>query len=432
MFVRFILVLFLSLVSFSNIQAEEKGFVALMNMDMMILPGTQGYLENVILKAEEDGAKAIVVQLDTPGGIITTSQEMIQAIFKSKVPVIVYVYPSGSTATSAGVFITMAGHIAAMAPGTTIGAAHPVAGDGKDIEGDMRLKAENMTIAMVRSISEERGRNVEWAEESVKKSSSLTENEALKKNVVDIVTPSIIDLLRDLKGRKIELDGKEVVLEDYSNLPIKNIEISVQNKILNVMANPNIAALLWLGATSGISLELYNPGAILPGVVGVICLLLALAVTQVIPITQTGILLMVAGGLMIGAEMYVASGILGVGGIIAMIFGAIYLVDPIAAPDLKVNLEMIIPVILLFGGFMLWVLREVIFSRSKNVSTGQEGMIGEVGKAEQDFTVRQSIFINGESWNASLIGAEASSVKKGADLEVVAVHGLLLDVKVKE
>ncbi|MCB0318390.1 MAG: ATP-dependent Clp protease proteolytic subunit, partial [Bdellovibrionales bacterium] len=199
-FLNLAIIYFFILINFTSLYAETQSnvggeHIAVMDMDMMILPGTQGYLEDTIKSAEDNNAKLIILTLDTPGGMLNTTQEMIQKIFSSKVPIVIYVSPTGASATSAGVFLTLAGHIAAMAPGTTIGAAHPVAGDGKDIEGDMRAKAENSTISMVKAISEQRGRNVKWAEQAVKESSSITEKEALSLKVVDLVADDLDELI---------------------------------------------------------------------------------------------------------------------------------------------------------------------------------------------------------------------------------------------
>ena len=411
--------------------SEKTDFVAKIKMNMIILTGTQKFLESSIKKAERDGAKALIVELDTPGGVLQTTQEMVQAIFKAKIPIIVYITPTGATATSAGVFITMAGHIAAMSPGTTIGAAHPVQGDGKDIEGDMRKKAENATVSMVKAITEERGRNLEWAEKAVLESSSITEKEALEKNVIDIIAPEIKDLLKSIKGKKIKLDGQDLILEDFSELPITEYEIHFQDKILNVLGHPSVVALLWLAATTGISIELYNPGSIFPGVVGVICLLLALAVSQVIPITQTGVLLMVVGVLMIGAELFIPSGIFAVGGIIAIIFGAIYLIDPNEAPNIQVSLEFIIPMAILVGVSMLWIMREVFGTYRKRPSTGQEGLIKKVIVVDDNLIKSNLVFVNGEYWSFRIDKDESdqSQIKPGDSLMVSEVQGLVLILK---
>lgn len=414
-----------------SMPAAAEPFVAVMDMDMMILPGTAGYLDETIHESSELGAKAIVVKLDTPGGVLDTSQQMIQSIFKSPVPVMIYVSPAGSTATSAGVFITMAGHIAAMAPGTSIGAAHPVMGDGKDIEGDMRKKAENMTVAMVKSIADRRGRNIAWAEKAVKESASITEKEALKQGVVDLVAEDIDDLLRQARGREIRLESGPVILEDLSKLPKRLFSISYKYRALNVLANPNVAALLWLAATTGISLELYNPGVILPGVVGVICLVLALAVSQIIPVSQGAILLIVLGAILIGAELYTGSLVLGAGGVVAMVLGAMYLIDVSQAPGMEVAMELIVPVAALLGLLLLLVASRAYSVLRRQATTGDHGMVGQRGKVMETVAEHGRVFVNGEIWNACV---NEGIIEKGAAVEVVAVkNGLTLEVKrVKE
>ena len=409
--------------------AAAEPHVAVMDMEMMILPGTQSFLENSIERAAREGAKVLVVRISTPGGMLTTSQKMIQDIFKSPVPVVLYVAPSGATATSAGVFITVAGHVAAMAPGTSIGAAHPVSGEGKDIEGDMRAKAENMTVAMVKAIADQRGRNVSWVEDSVKKSSSITEKEAVKQAVVDFIADDMDDLLRQLKGRKVRLENRETTLEDYSRLPRTVYEISLKDSTINVLANPNIAALLWLGATTGLSLELYNPGAILPGVVGVICLVLALAVSQIIPINQGGILLLVVGTGLIGLELFVPSGILGIGGVVAMVLGALYLVDVSQAPGMGVNPLLVVPAAAALGGLVLGVVVFAVRALRRKAATGFEGLVGQLGEAVEDFEKEGQVFVNGETWTASAAGP----LKRGDKVEVTASGpGLRLQVRKAE
>jgi len=410
--------------------AEEiSPFVGVIDMNMMILPGTQAFLEEAIKRTHEEGGKLLVVVLNTPGGILTTSQEMIQAIFKSPIPVVVYVAPSGSTATSAGVFITMAAHVAAMAPGTSIGAAHPVTGEGKDIEGDMRKKAENMTVAMVKSTAEQRGRNLEWVEKAVKESSSLTEREALEKGVVDIIADDVDDLLKKISGRRVRVGAQEVALDDYSALPRRNFDMRLKHQLLNVLANPNVAALLWLGATTGLSLELYHPGAILPGVVGIICLVLALLVSQIIPISQGGVLLIIVGAALIGLEMFVASGILGIGGIIAMVIGMLYLVDVSQAPGMQVTLELVLPVVVLCGALLMYALREVLKAYNRKQSTGKESLIGVQGRAIEPICPEGRVFVDGEIWKA-VVADGGEEIAQNDKIEVAAVRdGLVLEVK---
>lgn len=409
---------------------KQTGYVAVASMDMMILPGTAEYLKSSIAEAHASGAKALIVTLDTPGGMLQTSQEMVQELLNAPLPVIVYVHPSGGAATSAGVFITLAAHIAAMAPGTSIGAAHPVAGDGKDIEGDMRTKAENMTIAMVRSISQERGRNVEWAEKSVKESSSITEQEALKLGVIDVVAEDIPDLLRKIAGKKVVVQREEVTLEDYSALPVKDFAMNVRDQAINVLANPSIAALLWLGATTGITLELYNPGAIIPGMVGAICLVLALLVTSVIPISQGGLVLLILGAVLIAMEVYIGSGILGVGGLVSLTLGALYFVDVDLAPGMSVSLEMLLPVIALMGLLFFYIAAEGRKALRAEPSTGNEGMIGDFGTAVENIVDGGRVFVNGEYWNAVRAPDQEGIIEKDARVQVVAVQdGLALVVK---
>jgi membrane-bound serine protease (ClpP class) len=404
----------------------QEPYVAIVDMQMMILPGTSAYLEKAIQDSASNGAKALVVKLSTPGGLLTSSQEMIQHIFQSPIPVFVYVTPAGGSATSAGVFITLAGHIAAMAPGTSMGAAHPVQGDGKDIEGDMRTKAEQMTIAMVKSIAENRGRNVQWAEKSVKDSSSITEKEALAQGVVDIIAGDIPDLLKQSKGKKVKIGNALIPLEDFSQLPLRDVEMHYQHRFLNVLSNPSVAALLWLGATTGLSLELYNPGAILPGVVGVICLALALLVSQVIPLSQAGILLLVVGGMLIGLEFVVPSGILGIGGIVALVLGAIYLVDVEAAPGLVVNYQLIVPLALVLGLFMLGIVSVAVKALKRRVTTGAEGLVGEIGQVVETVSSRGKIALHGELWNAY---TAHGVIEPGAKVRIKGMKDLTLEVE---
>jgi membrane-bound serine protease (ClpP class) len=417
-----------------DISSEPKqAHVALIKMRMMILPGTASFLSSTIEAAHAAGAKLLIVELDTPGGILDTSQQMIQTLFKSALPVVVYVAPQGATATSAGVFITMAGHIAAMSPGTSIGAAHPVQGDGKDIEGDMRKKAENMTIAMVKSVAEQRGRNVDWAEKSVKDSISVTEQEALKENVIDVVAKDYSDLLKQIAGKKVKLDSAELSLEDYSNLPITTYEMSYQDKFMNVLANPNVAALLWLAATTGLSIELYNPGLIFPGVVGVICLILALIVSQIIPLSQGAIALMVVGALLIGLELVTGSLVLGIGGLVALVLGALYIVDTSKAPELAVSAAFIGPIALVLGSFMLYITKSAYDvlrgNKSKGGSeTGTEGMLGKAGLVVDLVSADSGrVLLDSEYWNAV---SKGENIEVGAKIEVVSRRdGLLLEVK---
>ncbi len=408
--------------------AQSAPTVAVIDMEMLILPGTASHLTNAIERARSENASLLIVRLNTPGGLLDTSQAMIQTILGSPIPIVMYVSPSGGTATSAGVFVTLAGHVAAMAPGTSIGAAHPVAGDGKDIEGDMRAKAENMTVALVKSVAEQRGRNAAWAEKAVRESVSVAEGEALTLGVIDVVAKDIPELLQKIKGRKVKMADQRIVeLGDYSALPLIVYEMELRDRIVNIFAHPNVAALLWLGATTGLSIELYSPGAIVPGVVGVICLILALAVSQIIPMNMGAIALLVVGAVLIGAEMFFPSLILGIGGIVALALGALYLIDAGAAPGLAVDPWVVLPPVVLLGALMLLVAGLAVKSLRRRVITGATGLVGQRGTALENFTTEGRVFVNGEIWRAAV--AEGL-VEKDAPIEIVrVVDHLTVEVK---
>ncbi len=390
----------------------------------IILPGTEEQFNRGLALAVERKAAALVIQLDTPGGVLQTTQSMTQSIFKSPVPVIVYVSPTGGSATSAGVFITVAAHVAAMAPGTSIGAAHPVSGDGKDIEGDMRKKAENSTVAMARGLAQQRGRNSDWVERAVRESISVTAAEAVKEKVVDFEAATLADVLKLVKGRTVSVNGENRVLEDLSSATLVSVEPNTREAVINFLGHPNIAALLWLAATTGLSIELYNPGAVLPGVVGVISLVLALAVSQIIPLNEGAILLFVAGALMIGLEFIVPSFVLGIGGIIAMVAGALYLVDSNAVPGISVNSAIIIPTAVVLGSLMLLVVTVAARATKRRVSSGVEGMIGREIVLDKPLGRKGSLNIEGELWKAELEGYSGGEVPAGERVKVVKVTGL--------
>lgn len=393
----------------------------------MIAPGALQYLKRGIAEAEAQKADALVVKLNTPGGMLNTAQEMIQAIFQSSVPVIIYVSPSGGTATSAGVFITMAGHVAAMAPGTSIGSAHPVMGDGKDIEGDMRKKAENMTVALVKSIAEQRKRNADWAEKSVTESVSITASDALRMGVVDLVAKDLDELLAGVRGKEVKLPGGTAVLPDLGQARRTDLSLSVSERLINTLAEPNILALLWLGATTGLSIELYSPGAILPGVVGVICLILALLVSQVIPVSYGAVLLLVVGVFLIALEIKVTSGILGIGGLVSIVLGSIYLIDSSKAPGMAVNMSIVLPAAIGVGVLLLAVVYAAARVQRKKRTTGFEGLIGQHGTAKETVAKTGTVFVNGELWQATV---NSGVIQKDELVEVVGVaDGLTLEVR---
>jgi membrane-bound serine protease (ClpP class) len=413
--------------------SNEAPKVAILPMKMMILTGTSDYLKKGLEWATTSGAEVAIIQLDTPGGVITNTQEMVQTIYASPIPVVVYVSPSGAMAASAGTFITLAADVAVMAPGTTIGAAHPVNGDGQDIAKDMRKKVENMTVAMMKSIAKRRGRNVEWAEKSIMESSSLTAEEALEKKVIDFIANDLDDLLVKLKGRAIEFNGESKTLGDYTSAERVSYELGFKEEVLNLLAHPNIAALLWLIATTGIMLELYHPGSIFPGVIGAIALMLALAVNQIIPVSSAGVLLIVLGVVLLISEIYVSSaGIMGIGGVVSLVFGAIYLFDPVETPGVAVSPSFAIGLAVVLAIFICYVCSEVYKAFHKKPTTGGDELVGEEGIAIEDFANGIGrIKVAGEIWHCKQDG-ESPNIEKGDGVQITAkLEGLCLAVTKK-
>ncbi len=268
--------------------------VDLIAIDGSINPAVDDFIREGIARAKHNGARALIIQLDTPGGLLTSTRTIVKEMLGAQVPVMVWVGPSGAGAGSAGVFITMAAHVASMAPGTNIGAAHPVAGGGQEVKGVMGEKIENFTASFSESIAQKRGRNTEWAIQAVRKSVAITESEALKKNVIDIVAKDIDDLLKQADGRKVDLDGKIQVLA-LKNAKVQRHDMSLKQKVLNILADPNIAYILMMAGLLGLYMEFSHPGVIFPGVAGAICLLLALASFQLLPLNYTGLALIGAG-----------------------------------------------------------------------------------------------------------------------------------------
>lgn len=419
--------LVLGVISASQVFAQQ-GSVVIVPLRSIILPGTEEQFNRGLALATETKAAALVIELDTPGGVLQTTQSMTQSIFKSKVPVIVYVSPTGAIATSAGVFITVAAHVAAMAPGTSIGAAHPVNGDGKDIEGDMRKKAENATVSMARALAEQRGRNAEWVERAVRESISVTAAEAVKEKVVDFEAATLDEVLKKISGRAVSLDGEKVVLQDLSSAKRVLVEPNMRESVLNFLGHPNIAALLWLAATTGLSIELYNPGAVLPGVVGIISLVLALTVSQIIPLNEGAILLFAAGAIMIGLELFMPSLVLGLGGIAAMVAGALYLIDSNAAPGIAVSTAVVLPSAIVLGGLMLLAVTVAARAVKRKVTSGIEGLIGKEVVLEQPLAFKGSLNIEGELWHIERDNYSAPQLAAGSSVRIVRVQGLTLVV----
>jgi len=389
----------------------------------VINPVAAEYLHDALAVAEAGHAQALIVKLDTPGGLDTSMRMIIKDMTNAALPVVVYVSPSGGRAASAGVFITMAAHVAAMAPGTNIGAAHPVAMGGGEMDKTMKEKVENDSVAYIKSIAEQRGRNVKWAEDAVRKSVSVTEKEALDLKIIDVTVEDIPALLAKLDGRKVTLASGSVTLET-KGVEARAFPMGWRLEALKALSDPNIAMLLMTIGTIGILAELYNPGAILPGVVGAISLILAFYSLQSLPINYAGVLLIVLGVVFFVLEIQVTSyGLLTLGGIAAMTLGGLLLVKS-DAPFMQVSLWFLLPTVLTAGGIffgMAWMAART-FRRAP--VTGVEGMVGAIALARSDVAPRGQVFVQGELWEA----VSESPIRKGEEAEVKSVDGLTLTV----
>ena len=387
-------------------------------------PVTPIFLGSAIHRANAEGAGCLIVMLDTPGGLAESMRKMVMAIYDSRIPVVVYVSPSGARAASAGVMITMAADVAAMAPGTHIGAAHPVNAGGKDLGETMAEKATNDMVAFVKSIAEKRGRNVEWAEEAVRQSVSVTETEALEKKIIDLVARDLDDLVSQISGREIEGKGR-IGIDPDNRVWIAE---SMRTRILKTLSDPNIAYILMMIGLAGLYFELSHPGVILPGVVGSIALILAFYSFQTLPVNTAGILLIVMAIIFFILEMKIASfGLLSVAGIISLLLGSVMLFDRVDGQN-GISWTVIIPTICFVGGFFVVVAGLVFRSRTRRPMTGGSGLIGETGVVKTSLAPTGRIQVHGELWLARC----STPVAVGQRVRVTAVDGLTLDVEPEE
>ena len=399
--------------------------VDLITIDGSINPAVDDFIRESIARAKGDDARALIIQLDTPGGLLNSTRAIVKEMLGAPVPVMVYVAPSGAGAGSAGVFITMAGHIAAMAPGTNIGAAHPVGGGGEEVKGVMGEKLENFTASFSESIAQRRGRNTEWAIQAVRKSVSITEKEALRKNVIDIVATNIEDLLKQADGRKVDIAGQQQELS-LKDAQIVRYEMSLKQKIINAIADPNISYLLMMAGILGLYMEFSHPGVFFPGVAGAICLLLAFASFQLLPINYAGLILMLLGvALLVGEAFFPSFGVLGIGGIISMALGSLLLFDS-QSSDFGVDRSIVFTAVGTLGAFVLTVSYLVFRSQKSKPSLGVEGLIGEIGEVRGKLSLKGKIFVHGEYWNAQ---AE-NEIDVGEKVQVVGYDdGMCLKVR---
>jgi membrane-bound serine protease (ClpP class) len=406
------------------VKSPGDAHVDFISIDGGINPAADDFIRESIARAREDGAKALVIQLDTPGGLLTSTRSIVKEILGSPVPVMVYVAPSGAGAGSAGVFITLSAHIAAMAPGTNIGAAHPVTGGGGEVKGVMGEKLENFTASFSETIAQKRGRNTEWAIQAVRKSVSITEKEALKKNVIDIVAANIDDLLKQADGRKVEIDGRYVVLS-VKGARVDRFEMSLKEHVINVLSDPQIAYLLLMAGILGLYMEFAHPGVIFPGVAGAIALLLAFASFQILPINYAGLALIALGIALLVAEAFLPSfGVVGVGGAISLGIGSLLLFDT-QNSDLVLGRSIVFAAVGTLTAYMFFIGYLVLRTQKRRQTMGMEGMVGKIGEARTALNPTGRVFVHGEQWSAK--GEE--TIDAGEKVQVVGVDGLCLKVR---
>jgi membrane-bound serine protease (ClpP class) len=400
--------------------------VAVMEMEGAITPVTVRLVATAVERAQSERAQALILQLDTPGGLERSMRSIVQTILNSEVPVIVYVAPTGARAASAGVFITMAAHIAAMAPATNIGAAHPVAVGGGAPDKEMIRKIENDAAAFARTIAAERGRNAEWAEKAVRSSVSVTEREAVKLKIVDLVAENIPDLLAKVDGRTVKT-AKGAVNLQTKDAPVKKIEIRFRDRFLALITDPNVAYILMMVGMLGIFFELSNPGSILPGVLGGISLILAFFAFQSLPINWAGLLLILFGVILLIAEIKVVShGILTIGGVVAMLLGSMMLYDaPEAGSALRISWWVIVPAVGSTAGLVVFALSYGMRALYRTPTTGATGMVGQTAVARTPLAPEGQVAVQGELWRAV---AQDGPIDPGEPVTIVGVDGLTLTV----
>lgn len=440
---RWVLVLIVCLGMGMSVPAQQKqdpgGAVLLLNIQGVIGPATSSYIQRAMARGGEEGAALIILRMDTPGGLDTAMRDIIRDILASPAPVVGYVAPSGARAASAGTYIMYASHIAAMAPATNLGAATPVQfpigtppspgegegqEQGKPPQDTMARKAVNDAVAYIKGLAAQRGRNVEWAEQAVREAASLSAQEALELGVIDLVAADIPDLLERIDGRTVKVAGGEITLRT-TGMTITSVEPDWRDRLLAIIANPNVAYILMLVGVYGLIFELANPGFVLPGVAGAISLLLALYAFQVLPISSAGLALMLLGIAFMVAEVLVPSfGALGIGGVIAFAIGSVILLDT-DVPGYGISWPLIIAAALSSAAFLFVVLSLALRSQQRPVVSGREQMIGAVGRVSGVAGGKITVLLHGELWLAQA----REPVAVGQQVRVVGLEGLILKIK---
>jgi len=417
------LITLLFLVSPCRLFSESRQ-VQVITIDGVINPVVAEFIIKAIKSSVSENAECLIIQMDTPGGLDLSMRSIIKEMMNADIPVVVYVSPSGSRAASAGAIITLAAHLAAMAPGTNIGAAHPVALGGGKMEDEMAAKVENDAAAYVESIATKRNRNKEWAIKAVRESVSITEKEALKIKVIDLIASDLTDLLTQIDGHKVSTTLGDKTLST-KNAATTRIEMGLREKILDTLSNPNIAYILMMAGLLGLYFELSNPGAIFPGIVGGISLILAFFAFQTLPVNYAGILLILLAVILFILEIKVTSfGMLSVGGIIALFLGSLMLFDS-PAPFLRVSLDIIIPVVAVTSGLLILAISLAIKAQRRKPTTGKEGLLGETGVAKSTIDPQGKVFIHGEYWDA----ISDEPIPEGTRVKAIEVNNIVIKVK---
>jgi membrane-bound serine protease (ClpP class) len=403
--------------------------VTYMKIESAIGPVTTREIKNGIQRSGKMGAAAFVIELNTPGGQMESTWDIIQEILASNVPVVVYVYPPGSRAASAGVFITYAAHVAAMAPQTNIGSAHPVGAGGANIDSTLNEKITNDAVAKIKTLAAKRGRNAQWAEDAVRKSVSITEFEAKDQNVVDFVADDLDDLLTQIDGKKVDLVSGPVVIESRG-ARTEELSIGFADEVLGIIADPNIAYILMAIGMLGLYFEFANPGAVLPGVIGGISLILALFSFQALPIRFAGVLFIILAMILFLLEVKISShGVLGGGGVLSLFFGSLMLVNDTEFPYKGISLSVIIPTVIVFTVFFFLAAYLALRTHRRKVTTGEPGLLNEVGLARTAVGPNGGqIFVHGEIWNA----ISDTPIEAGKKVRIREIHGMQMKVELWE
>jgi membrane-bound serine protease (ClpP class) len=426
--IRFLLPTLLFLLGLANacaasIDVDEA--VHVLKAEGTVDPVMERYIDRGVDEAERTDARAVILRIDTPGGLDSAMRGIVQRIQSSKVPVITYVSPSGGRAASAGTFIVMAGHVAAMAPSTTIGAAHPINSDGSDIEGTLGRKVENDAAAYIRSIAEERGRNADWAERAVRNSVAIDSDEAVELGVVDFEASTVDDVIEQADGMRVDVAGAPVTLE-LVDAPVVENNPTFAEQVLKLISDPNIAFLLLSLGALGLLIEMAAPGHILPGVAGVIALILAFFALGTLPVNWAGVALIVLAFVLFGAELFVPGfGVLALGGLVALIFGGLILTSS-GDPEFQVNRWLIFGLSAFIALFFISMITAAARTKRSLPYVGEQAMVGRVAIARTNLDPDGLVFFQGARWKAT---ADDGPVRSGERVQVTSVRGLKLTVR---